>query len=121
MMSSISEKINAIRQEPEQVRRRYVVICVSVTMVFVVGIWLLSVSESVTRTAEDLPQALEQSKKEMTSGVPSLSDMLEQSSPLRIEDKGVEGTQFFNQEMSERQPKVEEEPVPQPNAEPNAE
>lgn len=113
-MSSVNEKINAIRQESEQVRMRYVVVCVSVAMIFVVGIWFLSVSESVTRTADNLPDALNQSKKEMAGSVPSLNDLMEQSSPLRIQDQNVEGTQFFNQELSEREPKVEEEPVPQP-------
>ena len=103
MAMSLGEKIEAIRKEPEHVRRRYVVLCVSVAMVYVVGIWLLSVSASVTHTAKDLHQAIEAGKQGVTAGAPSLNDLLEQSAPLRIEDKGLEGTQFFNQEVNDRE------------------
>ncbi len=102
MKLSLGEKIEAIRQEPEHVRMRYVMLCVSVSMVFIVAIWLLSVSESVTSTAKDLPQALEASKQGVT-GTPSLNDLFEQAAPLRIEEKGLEGSQFFDQAISGRE------------------
>lgn len=115
MMPSIGEKIEAIRKEPETVRMRYVVGSVSVAMIFIIGIWLLSVHESFTKTAEDLPRAVEQGKEEMLGGksVPSLNDLFEQSAPLRIEDQGVEGSQFFDQQVTGRENAAGEGGAPQ--------
>lgn len=112
MKFSLVEKIEAIRQEPEAVRMRYVVGSVSVAMIFVVGIWLLSVHESISTTAADLPQAIEQGKQDMNSGAPSLNDLFEQSAPLRIEDKGVEGGQFFDQQVDDREVPIGGEKTP---------
>ena len=36
------DKIEEIRRKPEHVRLRYVWVCVAISMVFVVGIWVLS-------------------------------------------------------------------------------
>ncbi len=100
MATALWEKIEAIRRAPEHVRQRYVVLCVSLSMVFIVGIWLLSVSESAFTAAGDLPQAVEQQKKNMTGGAPSLNDLFQQSAPLRIEDKTPDGSKFFNGERN---------------------
>ena len=112
MMQSLWEKIEAIQQEPEAVRMRYVVGSVSAVMVFVIGIWLLSVHESFTKTAEELPGVIEQGKKDMTGDTPSLNDLFEQSSPLRIEDKGTEGGQFFDQQIDGREVPIGGEKTP---------
>lgn len=108
---SLVEKIEAIRKEPEAVRMRYVVGSVSAVMVFVVGIWLLSVHESFTKTAQELPEVLEQSKKDMMGGTPSLNDLFEQSSPLRIEEKGT-GGQFFDEQLNDREALIPGETAP---------
>lgn len=99
MAISLWEKIESVRQEPEHIRRRYVVICVSVSMVFIFGIWLLSVSDGVSTAAEDLPQAIEGGKS-MTDNAPSLNDLFEQSAPLRIEGQEQPGNEFFDQELN---------------------
>lgn len=102
MTTSLWEKIEAVRGEPEHVRMRYVVGCVSVSMVFIIGIWLLSVSENVSTTVSDFPQAMEQGKN-ITGGAPSLNDLFEQSAPLRIEGKSTEGGEFFDQQLNNRE------------------
>lgn len=94
------EKVEAIRQEPEHIRRRYAMICVMVSMVFIFGIWLLSIEESVSTAARDLPEAAEKSR-DLTGGAPSLNDLLEQSAPLRIEEDMIEGGQFFQEQMKQ--------------------
>lgn len=99
---SLWEKIEAVRGESEQVRMRYVMICVSVSMVFIIGIWLLSVSENVSTATDDFPQTMEQGKN-TTGGAPSLNDLFEQSAPLRIEDKSTEGGAFFDQQLNNRE------------------
>ncbi len=98
MATALWEKIEAIRKEPESIRRRYVMACVSISMVFILGIWLLSVSDTVTTTAEDLPKAMEQGKN-MNGGVPSLNNLFEQSAPLRIESKAEQSNEFIKQQI----------------------
>lgn len=98
MIESLFEKIVAIRKEPEHVRMRYVVLCVTVSMIFIVSIWLLSVQESVTTAARDIPQVVEQGK-DLTGGAPTLNNLFEQSAPLRVEEKNMNGSEFFDQQV----------------------
>lgn len=98
MIESLFEKIATIRKEPDHVRMRYVVLCVTVSMIFIVGIWLLSVQESVSTAARDLPEVVDKSK-DLTGGAPSLNNLFEQAAPLRIEDKNISGSEFFDQQV----------------------
>ncbi len=99
MEFSLEKKIAAIRHQPEEVRKRYVMLCVSFSMVLIVGIWLLSVQDSVTTAAKDLPGTLEKGK-DLTGGAPSLNDLFKQSSPLRVENQGVSGSEFFDRGLN---------------------
>lgn len=45
-MRSLWDTIDEIREKPEEIRRRYMFGYVSVTMLLIVGIWLISVQES---------------------------------------------------------------------------
>ena len=96
---SLWEKIESVRQEPEHIRRRYVALCVFVSMVFIFGIWLFSVSDGVSTASRDLPKALEGGRG-IVESTPSLNDLFEQSAPLRIEGESAKGTEFFNQELN---------------------
>lgn len=78
---------------------RYVVMCVSLSMLFIVGIWLLSVQESVSTAARDLPEAVDKGK-DLTGEVPSLNNLFEQSVPLGSEEKKtMRGSEFFDQQV----------------------
>ncbi len=46
MFGALRKKIEAIQGEPEAVRFRYLMICLSVSMLFIVGIWLITVKEN---------------------------------------------------------------------------
>lgn len=98
--TSLLEKIEAIREEPEHVRMRYVMICVSVSMLFIFGIWLFSVQENVSTAAKSIPGVLEKGK-ELKSETPSLNDLFERSAPLRVESQPsvVPGNEFFKQQI----------------------
>jgi hypothetical protein len=97
MSTSLLEKIEAIREEPEHVRMRYAMICVSVSMLFIFGIWLFSVEESVTTTTAGVPQAMEKGKD--LGSAPSLNDLFERSAPLRVESQPANGSEFFQQQV----------------------
>ena len=88
------------------------VVCVSVVMVFIVGIWLLSAQESVTKSVSDLPDVIEQGKQNIGENVPSLTDLFKQSAPLRIEDKEVQGSQFFDQQFQNKDDKMGDKTTP---------
>ncbi len=77
---------------------RYVMLCVFVSMVFIVGIWLFSVQDGVTTAARDIPATL-QKGKDATSGAPSLKDLFEKAAPLRVEGQTQNGSEFFNQQL----------------------
>jgi hypothetical protein len=102
MAMTLWEKIEQMREEPEHVRQRYVVIAVSVSMVFIIGIWLLSVGENVTQTASDIPKAVEGGKS-LVPGTPSLNSLFGETAPLRLETDPVPGKQFLDEEITNRQ------------------
>ncbi|HRZ95015.1 MAG TPA: hypothetical protein P5262_00380 [Candidatus Moranbacteria bacterium] len=67
----LQDKIDEIRQKPEYIRIRYVWMWVSISMVFVVAIWIVSiVAQNKKNTASEItpnPQILEQFKDQKKS------------------------------------------------------
>jgi hypothetical protein len=109
MEFSLQEKIEVMRREPEHVRMRYVIVCVSVTMILIFGVWLLAVEDSVTTAIQDVPGALEKGKG-LTGGAPSLNELFEQATPLRIDDKNTKSDGFFQQQRESQN--TEANPIP---------
>ena len=95
-------RIERIRQQPEHVRARYVFGCLAVSMVFIFGIWLLSVKENFQSVASDMPRVMENGKALLPDSrqAPSLNDLFQRSEPLRV-DSGSEktGQQFFQEQF----------------------
>lgn len=99
-MRSVWDMIDDVREQPEAVRRRYVYGCVAATMIFVLGIWLLSVSESFRSVAIEAPELKEQAAQVLPKpDTPSLSGLLEQGKTLRVEDTGAQAKDFFETEL----------------------
>lgn len=96
VLNKFSKKIEAIRQEPEHIRLRYVWGSVFATMILVLAIWFFSISimlnknNSSTNTENsslgDLKQQL-QSINQSHPQTPSLGDYADQ--PLNIDNSGV--------------------------------
>ncbi|MEK9173904.1 MAG: hypothetical protein AAB845_01425 [Patescibacteria group bacterium] len=53
MIERIEKKILEIREQPEAVRMRYLLLCLGVTMFFVVIIWAFSLKESVNDISKE--------------------------------------------------------------------
>jgi hypothetical protein len=106
MALNIWEKIEEVRRQPEPVRMRYALICLAISMLFVIGIWMLSVNESFHSVSRDVPQAVEKGKGLVPGGVapaPSLGDMLKEASPLRVDNsEKTTGDQFFQDQVKAR-------------------
>ncbi len=101
MARGLWEKIEWIRKQPEHIRMRYVFGCLLVSMAFIFGIWLLSLKESFQSISRDVPAAAEKGKELLPSGqTPSLSDLLEQAAPLRVDgQKEKTGQEYFNEQF----------------------
>lgn len=106
MGTSLWEKIEAVREQPEHIRMRYLLVWLSIFMFFITGIWLLSLKESFGTVASALP-AVSANGKELlpTPGqTQSLKDLLLQAVPLRVEDStNADKRQFFDTQMKNRQ------------------
>ncbi|HCJ45468.1 MAG: hypothetical protein GW815_03070 [Candidatus Moranbacteria bacterium] len=101
MGKSLWERIEAIREEPEHIRLRYVFGCLTFSMIFIIGIWMLSLEESFRNIKGTLPETIKTGKdlfpKEET---PSLSDLLQKATPLHPdESKPLEGKDYFDAQM----------------------
>lgn len=101
MARSLWEKIESIREQPEHIRMRYVVGCIVVSMLFILGIWLLSVGESFRNISREVPGATLKGKDLLPKDqVHSLNDLLEQATPLRVDSQnGQANTDYFNEQF----------------------
>ena len=90
---NIKEKIEFIRQQPDNVRMRYVWICVATCMLVVFAIWIFSITMTFKKNVSpeksidttELQQQLQNIKDQSSS----LKDYVNQ--PLNIGDEGVSG------------------------------
>lgn len=102
----LQKKIEEIRRQPESVRMRYVLIAVSFSMLFIIGVWFLSVEASVFTIKKEIPTILGNEEKE--SNIPSLNDLFKKADPLRLDEKTVDGEEFFSQQLQEKNAPIEE-------------
>ncbi|MDO8424037.1 MAG: hypothetical protein Q7S54_00310 [bacterium] len=112
MIAKVWEKVEYVRTQPEHIRMRYVVACLLISMVFIVGIWMLSLRENFGNAAADLSFPKEKALLE-NSGVPSLQDLLKNSAPLQVENESqapMTGEEYFlNQfNQSKQEPGAEQ-------------
>lgn len=100
MARGLWERIEWVREQPEHIRKRYVIICLAVSMAFIVGIWLLSLQAGFRSIGQDIPAAAEKGRELLPDGqVPSLGDLLEQSEPLRVGGQEKTGQEYFDEQF----------------------
>lgn len=101
MARGIWGKIEWIRAQPEHIRMRYVLGYLFVSMLFILGIWFLSLAESFQDMKKAAPGAVLSGKEFLPKeGVPSLSDLLEQSVPLQADErKEQSGKEYFDKQF----------------------
>ena len=79
--------------------------CLTISMLLIVGIWMLSLKEGFTTISRDVPAVVETSKKQLTpqTETPSLNELIEQAVPLRINGATESsGEDYFNNQVEER-------------------
>jgi hypothetical protein len=101
MLRAIEKKILYIREQPENVRMRYLFMCLGASMFFILVIWLFSLKEAateITKTKIPLPP-LEEVKEEGKS----LQSLVKKDIPL-----GVESQQNIQNPIDSELQKIEE-------------
>jgi hypothetical protein len=101
MARGLWEKIEWIREQPEHIRMRYVIGCLFVSMLFIFGIWLLSVGEGFRSISKEVPAVTEKGKEMLPKDqAPSLSDLLEKATPMRVDNQNKKtDTDYFNEQF----------------------
>lgn len=86
MFKALEKKILFIRQQPEEIRMRYLFVCLFVSMFFIIIIWLFSLQESareITKTKIILPPT-----EEIKNEGKSLEALINSDQPLRVDSQG---------------------------------
>lgn len=103
MRSFLWGKIEAIRKEPEHVRMRYVFLCLAVSMIFIVGVWILSLSESLHSVTKNTSGVIETGRASVPeNNVPSLNDLFNRADTLQVEGKETTGEEFFQSQVESK-------------------
>ena len=91
MLEKISEKIEAIRQQPESIRIRYVWGCVAASMFIILIFWIFSIAsmfaggkDDSDQTANGINSSISEQIQTLSNQAPSLKDL--NSQPLTTDD-----------------------------------
>ena len=103
MVSRIQQKIEYICRQPEHVKMRYLFLCLGVSMLFIVTIWLISLNESFRRISNQSSESLNLPDIPPGKTAPSLGDLLEQRSPLRVEEGKTSEEGYFEEQVKARE------------------
>lgn len=110
-MERLEQWIESVRQKPEHIRVRYVIGCVAASMVLVIGVWLLSVSEGFKNVAQDAETSEFQQILPRPSDF-SLDALIEGKQSLGTEEPPVSGESYFqDQYQGKTEPKLGEEGI----------
>lgn len=104
MRETLWRKIEEIRREPEHIRQRYVLVCLVVSMIFILGIWLLSLKENF-RSFSRTP-LLGESEQDLLlkEEPPSLQDLTDEFETLRVTgEEALSGQELFEQQIDDRE------------------
>lgn len=99
MLVKVSEKIEEIRRQPEQIRLRYVWSCVAFSMAAIFILWIFSIAsmfaenkEKTNQTSAVTVENLNEQLKTLNEQAPSLEDLDKQSLEI-INKDGLSGYQ----------------------------
>lgn len=105
MAERLIRKIEEIRALPEHLRLRYVIGLVAICMIFIIGIWILTLREGFLGSVSEVNTSTEQAKegistvRESFPNTDSLRTLKEQSEALKVNSGTESAEQFINQEL----------------------
>ena len=102
-MMSIAEKIAQIQEAPEHIRLRYTLVAVSICMIFVVGLWLLSLRQTLMRGpstgAKQNTEAVTKTIEEQKQSKNSLTELLKRDQSVQVKNNALTGEEFLQREL----------------------
>lgn len=107
MTERIIKKIERIRMLPEHLRLRYTVGAVALCMIFVIGLWLLTLKQGFLEISPEVSRGKNQAEESFFNAseafptTDSLRTLKENSESLRVENKG-NAEEFINQELENK-------------------
>ena len=99
----IADKIVQIQEAPEHIRLRYTLVAVSICMVFVVGLWFLSLKQTLMRGpsagAQQNTAAVTKTLEEQKQSNTSLTELLKRDKSVEVKNNSVTGEEFLQREL----------------------
>lgn len=105
MTERIAQKIEEIRQKPQHIRFRYTLGLVLVCMVFVLGVWILTLRQGFFGMKGEVSTGKEQVEETITTtkeafpNPNSLRDLQKNSEPLRVNSAENNADQFIESQL----------------------
>ncbi|MEP7162611.1 MAG: hypothetical protein ABI747_02505 [Candidatus Moraniibacteriota bacterium] len=105
MELNVANWIESVREKPEHIRYRYVILCVVAGMLLVLGVWFLTVTEGFKSVSSDAGSAAEG----VGSILPkpsdfSLDQVLQGKETLGNQEEPVSGQQYFEGQYQGKTP-----------------
>lgn len=108
MTERIIQKIEHIRSLPEHMRLRYAFGAVAICMIFVIGIWILTLKQGFLQMSPEVSKGKDQAE-ETLSNIPealpatdTLKSLKENSESLKVNANKDNAEEFLNQELERK-------------------
>lgn len=117
MALNVEQWIESVRQKPEALRLRYAFLSVAAIMVFVVGLWLLTVTENFQSVAEETSDQVSSVNAILPKPSEfSLDALLKSNQSLGTDREELSGEQYFQgQSENKTRPYFDEGVAPAPD------
>lgn len=111
MLERLLQKIAEVREQPEHIRMRWALGSVLVCMVFIVGIWFLTLKQGFLGASTEAQAGINTVKSlsnDVQKSVPtkndtSLKDLLKSDKTLSVDQKTLTGDEFLQKELEKKQ------------------
>lgn len=121
MIERILQKIEHIRSFPEHIRLRYTLGAVAACMIFVVGVWILTLRQGFLQISPEVStgkEAAEETLSTLNETLPkadSLRSLKDEAESLRVNNNEGNADDFLNKELQEKNTNMN--PLTVPNQE----
>jgi hypothetical protein len=108
MIERIIGKIEHIRTLPEHIRLRYMMGMVAVCMIFIIGIWILTIKQGFSNISPEVSNGKDQAGETISNlkddlpPTDSLRSLKENSDMLRLNEKENNAEDFVNEELERK-------------------
>jgi hypothetical protein len=106
MLERLLQKIAEVREQPEHIRMRWALGSVLVCMVFIIGIWFLTLKQGFLGASTEARAGIGTVKSlgsDVQNSDTSLKDLLKSDKTLSVDQKTLTGDEFLQKELEKKQ------------------